>query len=319
MCSIWKIEEYPEMAAADYGFLPSSLKTVNISGGEPYLRDDLVKLLSVVRSKCRDARIIISTNGLLTEKIVDMTRQCLDSGVEVGVNVSIDGLESTHDQIRGIEGAFKRAWRTLTALKELGLDDLGIAFTVSDQNVDQLTELYKRSKDMGVNFALAVVHNSELYFHTDNNRIERHGDIACSLDRIMTDQLKSLSTRKWAKAFFDYGIYHFLTTGGRITKCDALEGFFFLDPAGDLYPCNILDEKIGNVVKEGFDELWFSDKAYQVRKKVKACRTPCWMVCTAASSVRKHPLKVAGWVFPSKVRAHLGGRLIAESKQEGRH
>jgi radical SAM protein with 4Fe4S-binding SPASM domain len=319
MCSIWKIREFPEMSPADYRFLPGSLRTVNISGGEPYMRDDLPELLSVVRSRCKHARIIISTNGLLTNRIVNITAGCLESGIEVGVNVSIDGLQAVHDRIRGIDSAFRRAWDTLEGLKKLGLTDLGIAFTVSDENVDQLTDLYRRSKDMGVNFALAVVHNSELYFHTDENRIERLDDISCSLDRIMADQLKSSSARKWGKAFFDYGIYHFLTTGRRITSCDALEGFFFLDPAGDLYPCNILDEKIGNVVDGGFETLWFSERANEVRRKVKSCRTPCWMVCTASSSVRKQPVRVAGWVLPNKVKAHLGGHLVPREVRKGNH
>jgi len=212
MCSIWQVKDYPEISPSDYRFLPSSLRTINISGGEPYMRDDLTELLQVVRSTCKDARIIISTNGLLTNKIIDVTSRCLEQGIDVGVNVSIDGLSSVHDTIRGIEGAFKKAWETLEGLKKLGLSDLGIAFTVSDENAHQLTELYDRSKEMGVNFALAVVHNSEHYFHTESNQVERFPEIASSLDRIMVDQLKSCSARKWGKAYSSFWIRPAIST-----------------------------------------------------------------------------------------------------------
>ena len=98
----------------------------NISGGEPYLRDDLPE---IIRLGCRHLRpriIHIPTNALDPEKIRDLTVQCLkiineyDSSVPLSVKPSIDGIGRRHDEIRGVPGNFNQLEKTISSLKSGG-------------------------------------------------------------------------------------------------------------------------------------------------------------------------------------------------------
>ena len=70
MCNIWKLEPGPELAPEEYRRLPRTLRDVNITGGEPFLRDDIVDLVRVIDEHCNHPRIVISTNGFQRRRIV---------------------------------------------------------------------------------------------------------------------------------------------------------------------------------------------------------------------------------------------------------
>jgi MoaA/NifB/PqqE/SkfB family radical SAM enzyme len=129
MCHIWKYPTQPEaeISPRDLERLPPMFFT-NVGGGEPFLRDDLVEIVEVLRGRSR--RIVISTNGSLTGRILALCRKYPD----VGIRISLDGLPRTHDAIRGMPGGFERAFCSLLALKRMGKTDIGLAMTLQDCN-----------------------------------------------------------------------------------------------------------------------------------------------------------------------------------------
>src|SRR5438093_9153719 len=72
MCDIWQYGRGSELRPEDYSRLPASLREVNISGGEPFLRKDLPDIVRVIRARCPKARIVISTNALMPARIEQM-------------------------------------------------------------------------------------------------------------------------------------------------------------------------------------------------------------------------------------------------------
>jgi len=118
MCDIWKLKETRELGLEYYKKLPTSLRDINVSGGEPFLRQDIVELVKILHETCPKARIVISTNGYLTNLIKDKMREILKCVPMVGVGVSIDGIGEMHDRIRGIPGGFGLAVNTVKALRE---------------------------------------------------------------------------------------------------------------------------------------------------------------------------------------------------------
>ena len=155
MCNTWQFpsDEAEEITPKDLERLPR-LDFVNITGGEPFLRDDIADVLDVVQPKTR--RIVISTNGFLTDRIVSVM-----SGRErkVGVRISLDGLDGTHERVRRVPGAFERAMRTLRSLRDMGRPDLGFGITVSDHNAHDLLPMFRMAESMCMEFAIAVTHN----------------------------------------------------------------------------------------------------------------------------------------------------------------
>jgi radical SAM protein with 4Fe4S-binding SPASM domain len=94
--------------------------------------------------------------------------------------------------------------------------------------------------------------------------------------------------------------------------CEAGTANFFIEPYGDVYPCNGLEEtywkeSMGNIRDyDNFEDLWYSDQAHKVRDLVRKCPKNCWMVGTAAPVMKKyiqHPLK---WVAENKLRSMMG-------------
>ena len=103
MCDIWKKGRTEEMPAEAYERLPASLREINVTGGEPLLRNDLGEVIEAMRGRCPQARIVLSTNGLLPDKLQALLGRVKD----IAVRISVDGIGDLHDRIRGIGGAYE--------------------------------------------------------------------------------------------------------------------------------------------------------------------------------------------------------------------
>ena len=168
MCNIWKEKPGEEVPASFYGRLPSTLTNINLTGGEPFLRKDLPEIVEVIKRRCNDPRMVINTNGFTPELIEGAARKIASVSRKVGIRVSIDGIGEAHDRTRGVSGAYGRALRTLKSLKALGIRDLGVAFTAAGENLTEISKVYALSRELGVEFTIAVAHSSEVYFKADN-------------------------------------------------------------------------------------------------------------------------------------------------------
>ena len=166
MCNTWQhpSKKEEEIRASDLETLPAMVR-LNVTGGEPFLRDDLGDILDVVKKKAK--RVVISTNGFLTKRMLEV----MSAHRDVGIRISFDGIGETHDRIRGVPKAHARALETLKGLKSLGIKDLGIAVTISDQNAQDLVALYRLACEHGVELATAILHNA-YYFHKEDNVIK---------------------------------------------------------------------------------------------------------------------------------------------------
>jgi len=91
-----------------------------LSGGEPFLRDELSEIIKLFYDNNKIKEINLPTNGLSTERIVEKTGQILEQcpGMKVHLNFSLDGIGKTHDVIRGVPGNFKKTIRTMELVKE---------------------------------------------------------------------------------------------------------------------------------------------------------------------------------------------------------
>jgi radical SAM family uncharacterized protein len=123
---------------------------VAFEGGEPLLRKDLVEILAFSRSLPLHTSLI--TNGTLLESKIDAIAPYIN-GV---VYVSLDGLEETHDAIRGVRGSFKRAVRGIDAAKQKVA--VTINTTIMAENIDEIESLVQLAKELGTKISVAVAH-----------------------------------------------------------------------------------------------------------------------------------------------------------------
>ncbi len=125
-CMFWrKIDDPgPEMTLEQYQRIAQTappLRTVSITGGEPFLRKDLPEIIESFYRENRSHNVQVNTNGLLMERMEDLVKRDLASRYEhyLSYQVSIDGLERTHDQVRQLPGSFVKITDNLKRLVDL--------------------------------------------------------------------------------------------------------------------------------------------------------------------------------------------------------
>jgi len=126
MCNIWQNKIKNEVPPTLYRRLPSTLKEINITGGEPFLRNDLPEIIQVMKQTCPQARLLINTNGYLTKQIQKMAPLILRIDHRIALRVSLDGWGKQHDLIRRLPHFFDHAIETLSYCKKIGIKDLGV-------------------------------------------------------------------------------------------------------------------------------------------------------------------------------------------------
>lgn len=298
VCDIWKMESRTaeELAPSDYAWLPRSLRSVNISGGEPFLRNDLAEIVSVVEKACPKARVVISTNGLDPDRIAKMMSDMRN----VAVRVSIDAVGEKHDEIRGIPGGYERAIDTVKRLQSLGVADLGLAATSSERNPGELLRVKSVADEMGIDFISSAAHSSPIFFGEHDEDRPKSDEAVGEITEIMRQELSSRNPRDWAKAYYMRGLVDYVQGKPRRFPCGAGVDHFFLDPFGDVYPCNISGVRMGNTRDGSFEEIR-SASAAEVEPAVAGCEVQCWMVCTVSPPMRRHPLRPCAWIAGAKL------------------
>lgn len=313
MCNIWK---YPtdiseEIDPKYYDKLPDGLR-INITGGEPMLRADVEEIFKILYPKA--SLLELSTNGFFTEKIVSIAEKYPN----ILIRVSLEGLPSLNDRLRGTHNGFDHALRTILELKKTKCNNIGFSIVISDKNIEDLINVYELSSSLGVELGNSVMHNSWYFHKTDNSILDKEKAI-----QIETEFIKALLRSKrsgiknklkdYGRAYFNRSILRRFS--GKLSAyrppCGAGEDFFFIDPLGNISPCNGSEEEwiIGNIKEDSFENIMHSDKAEEINNKIKHCRRDCCFIVTDRHDMVRKPWKPIYWVFKNKVRLALNMRL----------
>ena len=154
MCPFWKRSSKDSSIEREKAILKriydSGACGIAFEGGEPLLRADLAEILAFSRSLPLHTSLV--TNGTLLESRIDDIAQFID-GV---VYVSLDGLEKTHDTIRGVSGCFRKAVRGIVASREKV--PVTINTTIMAENLDEIEEIVKLAKELEARISVVVAH-----------------------------------------------------------------------------------------------------------------------------------------------------------------
>ncbi len=132
-----------EQIANDFDM--AGFRHINITGGEPFVRKDLLEVLKRINKWPFYRNIDIQTNGVILADHPELFSELKLYGV-TGLGISIDGLENTHDDFRQMKGAFAKAYKAA----HLGVKH-GYVVTVSlvahSKNVAEIPEFFQMVKD----------------------------------------------------------------------------------------------------------------------------------------------------------------------------
>jgi len=305
MCDSWKIRGPREMGLEQiervYRGLPR-MDCVRLTGGEPFLRADLLEIAELAQRWLRPLVLHVTTNGFLTERIVEFCEE-RPRDLPLHVLVSIDGLAETHDRVRGRERSFERALATLEALaprrRELGLE-LAVNQTVTDeQAAREYAPLRARLARLGVRVQLVLAYAESATYSVERERelAPRRAQDYASFTPLPRELLESLLAQaledveqmppieRAAKRYYLRGLRNRALAGRAQPSppCVALNSHLRLFPNGDVPTCQFNGKVVGNLLQQSFDELWYGAAASEQRAWVRRC-AGCWAECEVLPS-----------------------------------
>lgn len=303
MCNIWQKPRGAELSLEDIKrFFEKSngFSWINLSGGEIFLREDLMDIIEIILGSCRHLCLLdFPTNGFLAEAIVGTVKKILSFKKlpKLLVTVSLDGPAQLHEQIRNTPGSWERAVETFKRLRLLRSSnfDVFLGMTLQQANLDTFEETFKSVKERVGSLRYGEFHvnlfqiSQHYYGNVDNTAAVSKTALRKQMDCIMKLRKLPLFSpvgfleRRYqdlAKIYLDKEVSPIF--------CSALSSSFFMDPAGNVYPCSIYDRAIGNIIDFDYDilALWKSNQRCIARQDIRKGNCPqCWTPCEAYQSI----------------------------------
>lgn len=327
-CGSWRYyEEHPEKIQAELRIeeidkifsLYRRFNVVGITGGEPFLRDDLPKIVNIIAKTQRKLEsLFITSNGQLTETILGKVKEILgniesiDTSLALTQLISIDGPKDLHDHMRGFAGAHDKALETIRLLHDIKAGypslHLGTVTVCSPFNIDRfdevITHISELKKEYDLEPSFCIWFEGQLYKNVGkckDIKIEEFRKKLIALipqikSVVKTDSL--LSTGR--SIFYDLLGLWLENPSAQIVPCGAARIRYFLGATGDVYPCTIFNHKIGNLRDYDFDlnRLFQSNSRKQTRYLVEEERCPiCCNTCETIPAMMTKPIHtVAQWL-----------------------
>ena len=283
MCGIWKDHEFSdartelslddlECVLSDHLF--SKIEYVNINGGEPTLRRDLVDIVQlIIRRLPRLKHLSMNSNGLLSDRLTASVEQilalCHLRSIRFSLVISFHGTGGLLDKILGVPGACDKLERTLEALRALkgnGSRFLSLNCAMTNMNASNLYELLEwcKQNNLRINFILGEVRDR--FFNQD---MVTQTAVSGERKKETIDFLRHLAQDKSLMnpvALRYHCLANMLEHGEKRTMaCHYAMGGLILGSHGDLYYCPH-SKAIGNCRQRSAYEIYYDVENLKYRE-----------------------------------------------------
>ena len=269
-CFNWKVlnAEMNELSLEEIEKISKNLgefPDLLLSGGEPFLRRDLADLCYIFYSNNKIVNLAIPTNSLLPETIRDKTIEILEKckGINLTLNLSLDGLKETHENIRGVKGNFEKVFENIKGLTKIREKypnlKINVSTVVFNENIKEIPELVEYvKKNTTVDFhGFEVIRGDPKIAKTGltDAEFEKYKDIVLTTEEYyMSKKFNPLI--KWyllaKKKYFLNLQKDAMKTNKMDVQCLAGQSIFVLEHNGIVKGCELL-EPLGNVRDGGYN------------------------------------------------------------------
>lgn len=279
-----------DLTLAEYKELGKSvgrLFWLDIGGGEPFLRKDLVEIISNF-----DAEVVqIPTNASLPDQVVETVRALTDRiDSEITISISIDGPKEKHEEIRRAKGNWDQVWTTFEKLRQIKKIKIKINTVLNNKNCDKILDLMR------------FVRQKEPDFHSII--LLRGEPMSPEFDLPSFTKLESLAPKIFEiLATYDYGKggvvggilrnYHrylwntslrTLKEKTQVIPCVAGRAHMVVLGNGDVSSCEMLTP-VGNIQRQGWNEIMMSESMKQQKSDIRAKKCHCTHNCAMFDSI----------------------------------
>lgn len=228
-------EQYAAITAAHHPPL------VQISGGEPLLRPDIVDVVRAVKQASPPTYVIVVTNGVLLEPGI---YKALKAAGMNQLSVSLDFPDERHDDFRRHRGLFAHLSDTLPELARMGYGDIIMNTAITRANMSELLAVSDLVKSWGVTISYSAY--TQLRTGDPEYAITSPEDLSALHETI--EQLIRLSRTSPHIANPETVLrdtYAYFENGG-MPRCSAGRRFFVVMPDGAFVPCSLHRQRFTN-------------------------------------------------------------------------
>ncbi len=278
---------------------------VAFSGGEIYLRDDLVEISKIFHDINKPPVILFSTNGMLPSVILSKTEQVLKEcrNSVIAVKISLDGIGKDHDEVRSTPGSFEKTIETYNLLEPLLSKyphfELGINTVFCSENQDKMDgiiDFVNGMKNIGTH-TISLVRGD---LADDRYKEVDWGKYRAAIGRLRENlTIGRAKTYRFAGARIKAAqdvlqrtfIERTVIEQRRIIPCYAGRLNVVLTETGDVKPCEMLPGSFGNVRDAGYDigKILRSVKAKETVRSIKQGDCFCTHECYFMTNILFNP------------------------------
>ena len=276
------------------------------SGGEIFIRPDLPEIVETFYHHTHPVIITLPTNGLAPDLIIPKLERILAATPKsaVVVKVSLDGIGDEHDRIRNTPGSFAKALETWKELERLGRDyanlQIGVNTVFCRENQDSMDaiidfvdglpgcETHTISLVRGDPADAAVKDVDPEKYRRAVQRLE--ADLKGSRPKMYHFNLARLKSAQ--DVVQRRLIYETVRQNKQQLPCYAGRLTAVMNEEGDVYPCEILTESMGNVRAAGYDLMGIYRSAAADRVRAGIAETGCYCSheCYFVTNILFNPL-----------------------------
>ena len=287
------------------------------SGGEIYLREDLPEISRVFYENNKPAIMLFPTNGLLPERIRNMTEQILKDCPKstIAVKLSLDSLNETHDRLRDTPGSFAKTIETYLQLKGLlgryANFELGVNTVFCSDNQDEMDKIidFVSSMESIKTHTISLVRGNladKAFMNVDmlkyRHAIERLEQNLKKRESSKTYRFRGARIKAAQDVIQRELIFETVGRQKRLIPCYAGSLNLVLTENGEVYPCETLKRSFGNIRAYGYSmpKLLASDRAKAVVNAIRDGQCYCTHECYLMTNILFNPR-----LYPTLAREYL--------------
>jgi radical SAM protein with 4Fe4S-binding SPASM domain len=298
--------------------LGKSLLNVNLTGGEPFARKDIIEIAKCYIVNSTVQSIYITTNGSLPDRIEKFAKEISEfsPNTELSFQISVDDFPEEHDRVRKISNLFKDCLKSYKILKKFGPKiNPVINITVTHENCNNIKNIfYYLVNDCGVESIKCCIVRDEGVYKTPEKKkkkiFEAYDWLTNEINKLCKNKkIKNYNTNSiqgklhgkkdaisWEMVKKMYLKPKFLS------NCYAGGIFGIIQANGDVYPCEILEKNLlGNLRDNKMDlmNIWENQKTKETRKFIINSKCNCTYECALSFNV------LANWKYQGRLISSL--------------
>jgi radical SAM protein with 4Fe4S-binding SPASM domain len=246
---------------------------INLSGGEPLMRPDIFDIIDYASQK-RISIDLLTNGALITEKVLNRLE---DSNI-FNVQVSIDGIEETHDRFRGRKGTYERAINAIKLLKDAKFN-VSISSTVTKQNMSEIPRIIDMAIDLGLpSFKTTFFMPTGRGKGNIDRLVLTHQD-AKDFTYMMIEKKKEVGNKITIASATEYpwlikgldkkSLESMKLDDSSKIGCTAGSSSFYITPDGKIAPCPFLrDLTAGDVRERDIKEIWDNSPTFDIFRNI---------------------------------------------------